>query len=250
MKSIIKRILKFVYKFSISQTTGRLDKYMVSPDIRIAKNISHSNFLNYLAENFNKPGKQILEIGSREVTGVSVARKIFGRANYTGFDYYPGPNVDVVGDIHQLSRHFKKKRFDLIYSSACFEHFAMPWIASREIVKLLKVGGSVFIETHFSYVSHERPWHFFQFSDMALKVLFPEEMGVECIEAGMSNPMVARFSTLADKPLRNARVGDLFCHSGFLGRKVREVKSFSWDKIQVANLVKGTQYPKPTNHAA
>jgi hypothetical protein len=34
------------------------------------------------------------------------------------------------------------------------------------------VGGVLFVETHFSFSSHERPWHFFQFSDMALRVLF------------------------------------------------------------------------------
>jgi hypothetical protein len=70
----------------------------------------------------------------------------------------------------------------------------MPWIVATEIAKLLKVGGVVFVETHFSFSSHERPWHFFQFSDMALKTLFSSALGFECIEAGMSNPLVGRFS--------------------------------------------------------
>ena len=103
-----------------------------------------------------------------------------------------------------LSSYFNGvEKFDIIYSSACFEHFAMPWVVSTEIAKLLKVGGIVFIETHFSFSSHERPWHFFQFSDMALKVLFSEALGFECIEAGMSNPMIGRFSSLADDYLKN-----------------------------------------------
>jgi hypothetical protein len=248
MKSAMKRLLKFFYKFFVSQTTGRLDKYLVSPDVPMAKIIGHSQVISYLAEHFNKPGMRILEIGSREVTGPSQARKVFSKAQYTGFDYYPGANVDVVGDVHKLSSYFKKgDRFDLIYSSACFEHFAMPWIASREIIKLLALGGFVFVETHFSYISHERPWHFFQFSDMALKVLFPEEAGIRCIEAGMSNPMVGRFSALADKSLRYTRVGDLYCHSGFLGQKVREVRNFSYEKVQIKNLVHGTVYPRPSD---
>ena len=86
----------------------------------------------------------ILEIGSREVTGPSQARKEFSQSEYIGFDYYPGDNFDIVGDAHNLSSYFcEGKRFDIIYSRACFEHFAMPWIVAVEISKLLKVGGLV-----------------------------------------------------------------------------------------------------------
>ena len=53
----------------------------------------------------------------------------------------------------------------------------MPWIVAAEIAKVTKVGGIVFVETHFSFSSHDRPWHFFQFSDMALRVLFSSALG-------------------------------------------------------------------------
>jgi SAM-dependent methyltransferase len=175
----------------------------------------------------NKPGITVLEIGSREVTGESCSREELSKADYVGFDYYPGNNVDVVGDVHKLSSYFgEEEKFDIIFSSSCFEHFAMPWIVATEISKLLKVDGVVFIETHFSYSSHERPWHFFQFSDMALRVLFSEALGFECIEAGVSNPIVGRFSSLADKYLKNRPVSNLYCHSEYLGKKVRDVKDF------------------------
>lgn len=94
----------------------------------------------------------VLEIGSREVTGKSKDRDGFNQAQYTGFDYYPGENVDIVGDAHKLSSYFNETRqFDMIYSSACFEHFAMPWVVATEISKMLKTGGIVFVETHFSF---------------------------------------------------------------------------------------------------
>jgi len=108
---------------------------------------------------------RILEIGSREVTGKSNARERFSKAEYVGFDFHPGANVDVVGDAHKLSQYFDAQHFDVIYSVAVFEHFAMPWVVATEIAKLLKVGGTVLVATHFSFGSHERPWHFFQFSD-------------------------------------------------------------------------------------
>jgi len=198
----------------------------------------------YLTEIGNHPGKRILEIGSREVTGKSDARNRFSHAQYIGFDYYPGPNVDVVGDAHKLSEYFDE-RFDIIYSSAVFEHCAMPWVVATEISKLLNVGGMVFAETHFSFSSHERPWHFFQFSDMGLRSLFSPALGFECVEAGMSNPIVGRFSSLADGYLRYLPVRGLYCHSEYLGRKVKEVENFEWKDVLLEDIVGDTKYPSP-----
>jgi SAM-dependent methyltransferase len=220
------------------------DEQYLAPDVPLSQAINHSKWQRHLYEMGNKPGMRILEIGSREVTCPSNARNEFAQATYVGFDYYPGKNVDVVGDAHKLSSYFKKsEKFDIIYSSACFEHFAMPWVVAVEIAKLLKVGGLVFVETHFSYASHDRPWHFFQFSDMALRVLFSQALGFECIEAGMSNPMVSRFSSLADEYLRNQPVGGLYCHSEYLGKKVKNVKRFNWSRLDLASVVGDTKYP-------
>jgi predicted SAM-dependent methyltransferase len=93
----------------------------------------------------------VLELGSRNVTGSNL-RNRFSNTDYVGFDFYAGENVDIVGDAHKLSSYFaNKEKFDLIFSSAVFEHLYMPWVAAVEIQKLLKVGGYVFIETHFSF---------------------------------------------------------------------------------------------------
>jgi hypothetical protein len=119
----------------------------------------------------------------------------------------------------------------------------MPWLVSMEIAKLLKVGGSVLIITHFAFSSHERPWHFFHFTDMGLKVLFPEAMGFECIEAGFCNPLVGRFSNKSDEYLKNRPVQGLYCHSGYLGRKVREVNDFNWCTLNLHDVVGDTVYP-------
>ena len=219
------------------------DLMFLDPSVPFSKIAAHKNFMTYLQSIGNKEGQRILEIGSREVTGKSSARHNFAKAEYVGFDYYPGDNVNVVGDAHRLSASFSMESFDIVYTSACFEHFAMPWIVAAEMVKVLKIGGIVFVETHFSYGSHERPWHFFQFSDMGLKVLFNPAIGVECIEAGMSNPMIGRFSSLADSNLRNKQITGLYCHSEFLGRKVKSVDSYDWNTLSLDQVVGNTKYP-------
>lgn len=245
MQKIIKKILKLGYKIPVF-IESKFDKQFLVKDVPISKIVSHQNWEQYLYEIGNKQGMRILEVGSREVTGKSNARKKFSNAEYIGFDFYPGNNVDVVGDAHKLSSYFKEEeKFDIIYSSACFEHFAMPWIVATEIAKLLKVGGVVFVETHFSFSSHERPWHFFQFSDMAMKTLFSKALGFECIEVGLSNPIIGRFSSLADGYLKNRPVAGLYCHVEYLGKKVRDVPDFNWEKVDLIDVVGETKYPEP-----
>ena len=226
-----------VRTYHVASEAFRLEEIHEDPDI------CHARWPDYIRSLFDREGLDILEVGSRNVTGELYGRT-FRHARYTGFDYYAGENVDVVGDAHRLSSYFDRK-FDLIFSSAVFEHLAMPWMASLEIIKLLKVGGYVFIETHYSFASHERPWHFFQFSENALNVLFPEHFGIECIKKGCSNLIEGRFSSLADERLRGVPVHDMYCHSEFLGRKIREVDVLSWDSVRLENVVGSTKYPRP-----
>ena len=222
-----------------------VDKMFLHNDVPLANLSHHKKWMPYVAEFGNKKGMKVLEIGSRWVTG-DYFKPYFSEAEYTGFDFYPGKNVDVVGDAHKLSTYFSnKEKFDVIFSSAVFEHFAMPWIVAVEISKLLKTGGMIYIETHFSFSSHERPWHFFQFSDMGLRVLFSSALGFECIEAGMSNPIVGRFSSLADDYLKNKPIPGLYCHSSYLGKKVNDVGNFDWQEININDVIGETKYPEP-----
>jgi SAM-dependent methyltransferase len=245
MRATLEKLAMAAFK-AIARLQSPFDKKFVVGEIPVSDDISHRNWQKYIYQLGNASGLRILEIGSREVTGPSSARKQFAQAEYVGFDYYPGPNVDVVGDAHRLSSYFPAgEQFDLIYTTACFEHFAMPWVVAEEIAKVLKVGGLLFVETHFSFSAHERPWNFFQFSDMGLRVLFSKALGFECIESVMSNPIVGRFSALADDYLRYRPVRGLYCHSEYLGRKVREVSSFEWKEVDLAEVVNGTSYPKP-----
>ncbi len=246
----MRAILEFGFKI-LTSIESIFDKQFLVNNVPMSNIASHQNWKNHLYQIGNKPGMRILEVGSREVTGKSNARKEFSQATYIGFDFYAGNNVDVIGDAHKLSSYFDgEEKFDIIYSNACFEHFAMPWVVATEISKLLKTGGTVFVETHFLFSSHERPWHFFHFTDMALKTLFPKALGFECIESGFSNPVVGRFSSLADRDLRNKPLKGLYCHIGYLGKKVKDIENFDWGKVDLADVVGDTKYPAPKDGSA
>jgi len=242
-----KQIKEFLYK-KITRIAAviavKSESVRHAPAILPPENVGHGKWIAYLQSQHNKPGIKILEIGSRNVTG-SNFRKTFDKAEYVGFDFYPGENVDISGDAHKLSDYFKGEEFDLIFSSAVFEHLAMPWIVAEEISKILKIGGKVFIETHFSFSSHERPWNFFQFSDMGLKALFNPALGFKTIDTGMSNPMKGWFASQADPYLRHKEVGELYCHSEILCEKICNVKEINWRDIDLNTLTQSTYYPKP-----
>ena len=100
----------------------------------------------------------------------------------------------------------------------------MTWVVATEMAKILNVGGYIFIEMHCSFSSHERPWHFLQFSDVALKLLFSGEFGFKCIEAGMSNSIVGRFSSPAYVYLRRKPVGGFYCTARSSARQLKTHK--------------------------
>ncbi|PKO62513.1 MAG: methyltransferase type 11 [Betaproteobacteria bacterium HGW-Betaproteobacteria-18] len=242
-------------KITISATNKQLARiygFLSTIPFRFARNkiskpvnVSHANWIDYLSKTFNKKGLRILEIGSRNVTGTNL-RNRFSNADYVGFDFYAGENVNVVGDAHKLSSYFlNQEKFDLIFSSAVFEHLYMPWVVAVEIKNLLKVGGYVFIETHFSFSSHERPWNFFQFSDMGLRALFNDSLGFELIDSGMSNPISGYFNHNSDHYLKYSPVSELYCHSEIFCKKRCEIKDFDWSKVDIDGIVGEDRYPMP-----
>ena len=122
-------------RIALKYILDRDDSYLHA-DVPLSSETYHRE---QLIRHGNHAGRTVLEIGSREVTGKSNVQQLFANAKYVGFDFYPGRNVDVVGDAHKLSRYFNDQ-FDVIYSYVVFEHLAMPWVAAVEMAKCLKVG--------------------------------------------------------------------------------------------------------------
>ena len=146
---------------------------------------SHQVFQNFQAMVRQIERGQILEIGSRARSGTLYREFLPAGMSYVGLDILDGPNVDVVGDAHELSRHFAPETFDAAYSIAVFEHLLMPWKAAIELNKVLKPGGVAFIASHQTFNLHEVPWDFWRFSDKAWHALFNKFTGFEILEVQM-----------------------------------------------------------------
>jgi SAM-dependent methyltransferase len=230
-------ISSILYKYlikSLRSTTKYYDQF-------IPKKTNHEKWQSYIVKFFDKPGYRVLDIGSRKVTKSPLVAKSFKNAEYVGFDIKSGNNVDIVGDAHQLTSYFEEtSSFDLVLSSATFEHFHSPWFVANEIIKMTRLHGHIFVESHFSFGVHERPSHFFHFTDHGLERLFCYDGKVEIIESGLSNPLISFFSNSSAKYLKGKQLVGLFAHCEFFGRKINN----SSDKESINSYISSTMYPR------
>jgi SAM-dependent methyltransferase len=126
------------------------------------------------------PAARILELGTcrSQPDKPTISRGLFpGAAEYIGTDFQAGLDVDVVADAHSLSAAFAPESFDAVISFSTFEHLKYPFLAAHEIMKCLKVGGRLFIQTHQTFHLHAYPNDYFRFSTEALAAMFPPQMG-------------------------------------------------------------------------
>ncbi len=130
----------------------------------------------------------VLELGSRARSAITRRHRIPARLQYVGLDILPGPNVDVVGDAHELGRLFPDKKFAAVFSTSVFEHLAMPWKVVLELNRVLAPGGIVYTATHQTWPPHEEPWDFWRFSQHSWATLFNRATGFEVIEAVVGEP--------------------------------------------------------------
>jgi len=185
----------------------------------------------------------VLELGSRNVTGITRKDQFKSAGKYIGMDIHPGECVDVVGDAHKLSEYFAPNSIDVIFSASVFEHLLFPWKVVLEINKILKPGGYVFVSTHPSWLPHELPWDFWRFPVGGLSNLFIPETGFEVISAAEGQPSKA-YSLVRDAPTRHIYKYHTNLAVGLIARKTSDYDTsrFRWDAD--SSVVK-TQYPLP-----
>lgn len=143
---------------------------------------------NFIAQLERFPSGSVLELGSRARSAVTRRHRIPARLEYVGLDILEGPNVDIVGDAHELSGLFPEKRFVAAFSASVFEHLAMPWKVALELNAILEPGGLVYTATHQTWPPHEEPWDFWRFSQHSWQTLFNPATGFEVVEAVVGEP--------------------------------------------------------------
>ncbi len=151
----------------------------------------------------------VLELGTlRSQAGRSTMHRdwVPHAGEFLGTDIEAGPDVDIVADLHALTATTGPERFDVIISASTFEHLKYPHVAAHELLRALRVGGVLFVQTHHTFPLHGYPQDYFRFSREGLASLFGTRMGFRVAATGYDFPVL----------LSSRRVADLHRHPAFL----------------------------------
>jgi SAM-dependent methyltransferase len=111
----------------------------------------------------------ILELGSYNVNGTLRDFQPKG-SKWIGADIEAGPGVDVIiNDTSALP--FEDSSFDYVVASSVFEHDPTFWSTFSEMVRVLKNGGSIYINSPSNGMIHRYPIDVFRFYPDAGKAL-------------------------------------------------------------------------------
>lgn len=98
-------------------------------------------------------------------------------------------NTDVIADAHALP--FVDGCFDGVVCMNAFEHYHDPRQVASEILRVLKPGGWIVVQTAFLQPEHEYPWHFYNTTSEGLKLWF-QDFNIETIRVSDNfNPLYA-----------------------------------------------------------
>jgi len=125
---------------------------------------------------------RILEVGSRDVNGTF--RIYFDNPNweYIGLDLVKGPGVDIVS-LEPYRYPFDDCSFDLIVSGQTIEHVEDTHQFMREIGRLIKPGGLVYVSAPHDCEEHRFPIDCWRIFPDGMRFLFAKIAGLQVLDA-------------------------------------------------------------------
>ena len=97
--------------------------------------------------------------------------------NVVNYEIARYKSTDVVGVAEVLP--FKDDSFDVVLSYAVLEHVKQPFVAAREIIRVLKPGGVLRVQVPFLQPLHGFPSHYFNMTQYGIRALFEEHIDIE-----------------------------------------------------------------------
>lgn len=131
--------------------------------------------------------KTILDVGGGErfTKWLSEYKELFKNCEYKTMDYDNTTGADVVGDIHKIP--LNNESVDAIICSSVLEHVESPTLAMKEMNRILRKGGKLFVHVPSIYPYHARRGHYpdyWRFFDDTLGFLFSEFSRFEIVKRG------------------------------------------------------------------
>lgn len=124
----------------------------------------------FFAEVYGKENMTVLDIGGTNVNGSLRGFFTSNKMKYICLDIEPHPSVDIVvkpGD----KLPFENGSIDIIVSTSCFEHDPCFWITFKEMCRVIKSDGIIYVNAPSNGEYHKYPgdnWRFYPDAGQAL----------------------------------------------------------------------------------
>jgi SAM-dependent methyltransferase len=124
----------------------------------------------YFAQIYGKENFKVIDLGGLNVNGS--LKPFFTELNmeYVCVDLEKHPSVDIVIKPYE-KLPFDDASVDLVISTSCFEHDPCFWITFKEICRIVKLGGYIYINAPSNGAYHKYPgdnWRFYSDAGQAL----------------------------------------------------------------------------------
>ena len=139
-----------------------------------------------------KPGMRVLDAGSGKLPEQYLREEILATgATLHTCDLNFGPGVDFEADVSAMP--FEDGSCDIVLNTQVLEHVKDPGKVCKELARVLKPGGLLFLTTPQSSPLHNLPWNFFNFTNLGLGLL----MDAAGLDREKVEPQGGHFALLA-----------------------------------------------------
>lgn len=149
----------------------------------------------------------MLDIGGGSGKSYEKAIRNLEHVNYTSLDFVAKATwrasrneaVGIVGNIQKCNAHIPPSSFQIVMALNVFEHLAFPWIAAREMIRLVVNGGLLVVAAPFSWRYHGVPIDTFRYTHTALRILFESSGGVQTLYTTYSDHGPRKVGQMPDR---------------------------------------------------
>ena len=148
-------------------------------------------YVNRFVENVARSlptGSSILDAGA----GESIYKRFFSHCNYKAIDLAVGEsrwnyaNLDYVGFLHEMP--IENEMFDAVLCTQVLEHLEWPRESVKEMHRVIKPGGKLYMTVPMAQNEHQVPYDFFRYTSYGLESI--------CKHAGFNNIKITPFGGL------------------------------------------------------
>lgn len=120
-------------------------------------------------------GKRVLEVGSYDANGsLRPVINLLQPLEYVGVDVMPGPGVDRVVSVCDLTAEFGKDSFDLVVTTCTLEHVRDWKLAVSNLKNICKPEGTILFIVPSRWSYHGFPYDFWRYNREDVEYIFSD----------------------------------------------------------------------------